>query len=327
MSDINKNWKFDKFLGEGRTCSVYRAIDKITKEYKAIKVINLEKIAKEESVDIKIAFKMVKEEIDILKSLDHPNIVKLTNHFQKKCQCYIIMEYVKGVELFEKIGKGLKENKSKKYFRQICTAVKYCHSMDPPLIHGDLKLENIMIDQNDNIKIIDFGLSKYQINNYIEGKCGTSEYLPPEAIKECKYDGKSFDIWSLGIILYAMTSGMFPNEVVEKKIHISTDIIFPDECKCSQKCKTLITKMLLKRAELRPTIDEILSDPWFFNIDKHKIFLTKLPKIDASSLSSREIKIVRNYNYPKSTITSSSGTNFKKTYIPNGHINLSKSVP
>ena len=134
------------------------------------------------------------------------------------------MEYASGGELFDYIvsKRSLPENESCKYYQQIISGIEYLHKLQ--IVHRDLKPENLLLDSNKNIKIVDFGLSNlYEKNELITTPCGSPSYAAPEMLAGKKYNGLMVDIWSSGIILYAMLCGYLPfdeenNEVLYKNI-------------------------------------------------------------------------------------------------------------
>ena len=124
---------------------------------------------------------------------------------------YFVLEYCKGGELFDYIvkNKRLKEGEACIFFQQIINGVEYLHNQG--IIHRDLKPENLLLDYKNNIKISDFGLSTfYSKNNFLQTACGTPFYAPPEMLEGLQYNGEASDIWSCGIILYAMLCGSLP---------------------------------------------------------------------------------------------------------------------
>jgi serine/threonine protein kinase len=125
----------------------------------------------------------------------------------------LVLEYIPGGDLFDRIieSRRLDEDVARKIFRQLFSAVMYCH--DNMMVHRDLKLENLLLDENDNIKIIDFGFVRtYSKDPYMTLKtyCGSLYYCAPEMIDGTPYPGPSSDIWSLGVILYVITNGYLP---------------------------------------------------------------------------------------------------------------------
>jgi len=208
---------------------------------------------------------MLKREIEILKQLDHPNIIKLYDVHEENDICYMVFEYVAGGELFDFIVRQgrLSENDARKFMRQIVSAIEYCHSL--LIVHRDLKPENLLLDEDGNIKISDFGLS----NIIVPGKrfstfCGSLHYASPEILSGEKYVGPGIDIWSLGIILYCLVVGRQPwdgrtaeeiiNAIANQGLSIPTNI--------SDDCVDLIVSMLRVKEDQRIPISDIRNHAW-----------------------------------------------------------------
>lgn len=153
------------------------------------------------------------QELSILKKVNHINIIKLYELIETSNKIFIVTEYIDGGELYQNIIKQgkLDESKAKMYFCQIIQGIKYLH--ENGICHRDLKPQNIIIDSNQIIKIIDFGLGReYDINQQLKTSCGSPCYAAPEMISGGKYVPLFSDIWSAGIILYAMVCGFLPFE-------------------------------------------------------------------------------------------------------------------
>jgi 5'-AMP-activated protein kinase catalytic alpha subunit len=251
-------------LGEGAFAKVRLATQIHIKEKCAIKIVD--KRLLEGTKDIQ----RLKKEIKILKSIRHKNIIQLFDIMESKTYLYFVMEYCKGGELFDYIvkNKRLKENEACVFFQQIINGVEYLHNQG--IIHRDLKPENLLLDYKNNIKISDFGLSTfYSKNNFLQTACGTPFYAPPEMLEGLQYNGEASDIWSCGIILYAMLCGSLPfpeskEEIIVKKIK-SHDYVIPNYL--SKEAQDMLYHILKINPEERFTIDKIKLHPWF-NLSK-----------------------------------------------------------
>ena len=153
----------------------------------------------------------IKEEVKILTKLDHPNIVKYYETYDDEKYIYLVMEYIGGGELFEKIAEQknqtFTENVAREYLQKLIGACHHMHAQG--IVHRDIKPENIMLSDNNEVKLIDFGLSKRRNpNDKLKTIAGTPYYMAPEVLKGV-YDEKA-DIWSLGVLLYVFMSGYLP---------------------------------------------------------------------------------------------------------------------
>lgn len=236
----------------------------------AIKLIKRDTIMKDSESEIKIH-----REINSLRLLNHPNIVNLVEVLKSGKYIGIVLEYASGGELFDYIlqHKYLKENVAKKLFAQLVSGVDYMHSKG--LIHRDLKLENLLLDKHRNIIISDFGfVNSYnkEKNDLMKTSCGSPCYAAPELVlTQSPYSGKKVDIWSLGVILYAMLAGYLPfdddaeNEdgadIVKLYHYIcSTPLTFPEYI--SPLARDLLRKIIVSDPEKRIGMDEIRNHPW-----------------------------------------------------------------
>lgn len=145
--------------------------------------------------------------------MNHPYIVKIHEAFETEENVYLVMDFVSGGSLHsylkEKPSRRLEEEDAKRILKQILTALQYCHRKS--IAHRDIKLENILLDQEKNIKIIDFGFSTCIPNDKkIKMFCGTPSYMAPEIVSKIEYAGPPADIWASGVLLYALTNGCFP---------------------------------------------------------------------------------------------------------------------
>ena len=173
----------------------------------AVKILEKNKITEEADVE------RVSREIHILKMIRHPNIIQLYEIIETPRQLYLIMEYASGGELFEFIvtNTRLKEKEACKFLQQIISGVEYLHELN--IVHRDLKPENLLLDHEKNIKLVDFGLSNtYTKGGTLKTACGSPCYAAPEMIAGQDYHGARVDMWSCGVILYAMVCGYLPFE-------------------------------------------------------------------------------------------------------------------
>ena len=176
---------------------------------------------------------MVKREITILKKLHHPNIIRLYEVIETEKFLFIITDYASGGEVLDYIvmHNKLSEDRARIFFRQILCALWHCHKLG--IVHRDLKAENILLDENLNIKIIDFGFSNlYSPNHLLKTPCGSPNYAAPELIQQKQYIGPEVDIWSAGVVLYIFLVGTPPFQApdllsVYRKI-LSCDYSIPD---------------------------------------------------------------------------------------------------
>ena len=252
-----------KDIGEGYFGKVKLGIFKPTNEKYAIKIINKKLM--------KIKMKKSKfKEIDITKKFNHINVIYVYKVIDTPENYYIVMEYCKNGELFEYISKKerLDEDEASAFFYQIINGVEYIHSKG--IAHRDLKLENLLLTEDNIIKIIDFGLShEFNGKDLLKTKCGSPSYASPELIAQPFYDGFKSDIWCCGIILYAMLCGYLPfdgdedkdgKDVLFKNI-IEGNLEFPKFI--SELAKDLIIRLLNVDAKERISIPEIKKHPFY----------------------------------------------------------------
>jgi 5'-AMP-activated protein kinase catalytic alpha subunit len=179
---------------------------------------------------------------------------------------YLIMEYCSGDELFKLIvkNKKLQETEACKLYQQLLSAIEYIHSIG--IVHRDLKPENILLDHNNNVKLVDFGLSNlYSPGETLKTACGSPCYAAPEMIRGDRYHGLGADIWSSGVVLYAMVCGYLPFEdQVTKKLYqkiLNAEYKLPQSL--STHCSELLTAIFNTAPEKRITAENIRSHPWY----------------------------------------------------------------
>uniref|UniRef100_A0A8W7PSP1 non-specific serine/threonine protein kinase n=1 Tax=Anopheles coluzzii TaxID=1518534 RepID=A0A8W7PSP1_ANOCL len=192
-------------LGTGSFGKVKIGEHQVTKHKVAVKILNRQKI---KSLDV---VGKIRREIQNLKLFRHPHIIKLYQVISTPTDIFMIMEYVSGGELFDYIVKNgkLQESEARRFFQQIISGVDYCHRH--MIVHRDLKPENLLLDHNRHVKIADFGLSNMMLDGeFLRTSCGSPNYAAPEVISGKLYAGPEVDIWSCGVILYALLCGTLP---------------------------------------------------------------------------------------------------------------------
>ncbi|XP_028092738.1 CBL-interacting serine/threonine-protein kinase 9-like [Camellia sinensis] len=201
-------YEIGKTLGEGSFAKVKYAKNTETGDSVAIKIIDRDRVLRHKILS------QIKREISTMKLIKHPNVLKLIEVMASKTKIYIVLEYVGGGELFDKIAKlgRLKEDEARRYFQQLINAVDYCHSRG--MYHRDLKPENLLLDSFGVLKVSDFGLSAFsqQIREdvLLHTACGTPNYVAPEVLTDKGYDGTATNIWSCGVILFVLMAGYLP---------------------------------------------------------------------------------------------------------------------
>ncbi|KAM5556826.1 CBL-interacting protein kinase 10 [Rosa sericea] len=259
---LMQKFKVEKLLGQGNFAKVYSATNLETNQSVAIKVISKDMVVKTGLID------QTKREITAMRLLKHPNIVQLYEVMASKAKIYLVMEYAKGGELFQKIKKGrLKEEVAWNYFQQLITAVDFCHKRG--VYHRDLKPENLLLDENGVLKVSDFGLSALAESKREDGllhtNCGTPSYVAPEVIRCRAYDGAKADIWSCGVILFALMAGYLPFHD-SNLIHMYKKVC-ASEYQCprwfSRHVRKLLHGILNPNPDQRFLASEIMESSWF----------------------------------------------------------------
>lgn len=212
----------------------------------------------------------VQREINILHLCTHPHIIRLYEVIDTPTDIFLVNEYVSGGELFDYIvSKGrLSADEARNFFHQIVSGVEYCHFQR--IVHRDLKPENLLLDANLNIKIADFGLSNLMRDgDFLRTSCGSPNYAAPEVISGHLYAGPEVDVWSCGVILYALLCGSLPfdDESIPNLFKKIKSGMYSLPTHLSQLARNLIPRMLEVDPMKRITIPEIRLHPWF----QHKL--------------------------------------------------------
>lgn len=249
-----------KTIGEGTFGKVKLGTHILTGDKVAVKILEKERINDVADVE------RVSREIHILKLIRHPNIIQLYEIIETPKQLYLIMEYANGGELFDYIVKKHRvgEEEAWGFFQQIISGIDYIHKLN--IVHRDMKPENLLLDHGHQIKIVDFGLSNtFKEGELLKTACGSPCYAAPEMIAGKTYVGPNADIWSCGIILYALVWGFLPFEdqntaTLYKKI-LAGEFVIPEFL--SSGVKDLIAKVLVTEPENRFKINDIREHSWF----------------------------------------------------------------
>ncbi|OMJ92660.1 hypothetical protein SteCoe_4534 [Stentor coeruleus] len=270
MSD---NYEVKEALGEGSFGSVRKVTHRLTQEDRAVKILHKKKLNSSSNMQ------SILNEVNILRNLDHPNILRVYECYQDKfCYC-IVTELCTGGELFEKITKTqrLSESLCADYIRQILSCLLYMHEKD--IVHRDIKPENFLLDNNGttaNLKLIDFGSATFITKGKnLTHQIGTSYYIAPEVLEK-NYNEKC-DIWSAGVILYVMLSGTPPftgkNDIeIFKKIKKGTyELKSSIWNNVSKPAKDLLQKLLNVNKNQRLSAREALRHPWLRSAIDHPI--------------------------------------------------------
>ncbi|XP_064258261.1 MAP/microtubule affinity-regulating kinase 4-like isoform X3 [Passer domesticus] len=252
------NYRLLRTIGKGNFAKVKLARHVLTGREVAIKIIDKTQL---NPTSLQKLFR----EVRIMKGLNHPNIVKLFEVIETDKTLYLVMEYASAGEVFDYlVSHGrMKEKEARAKFRQIVSAVHYCHQKN--IVHRDLKAENLLLDADANIKIADFGFSnEFSRGSKLDTFCGSPPYAAPELFQGKKYDGPEVDIWSLGVILYTLVSGSLPfdghnlKELRERVLRGKYRVPFY----MSTDCENILRRFLVLNPAKRCTLEQIMKDKW-----------------------------------------------------------------
>uniref|UniRef100_A0A8C1JWR3 non-specific serine/threonine protein kinase n=1 Tax=Cyprinus carpio TaxID=7962 RepID=A0A8C1JWR3_CYPCA len=266
------NYRLLKTIGKGNFAKVKLARHILTGSEVAIKIIDKTQLNPTSLQKVRFTF--------------NTKMFKLFEVIETEKTLFLVMEYASGGEVFDYlVAHGrMKEKEARAKFRQIVSAVQYCHQKH--IVHRDLKAENLLLDADMNIKIADFGFSnEFMVGNKLDTFCGSPPYAAPELFQGKKYDGPEVDVWSLGVILYTLVSGSLPfdgqnlKELRERVLRGKYRIPFY----MSTDCENLLKRFLVLNPTKRGTLEQIMKERWInagFDDDELKPFLE--PEADIS---------------------------------------------
>ncbi|XP_055276015.1 NUAK family SNF1-like kinase 2 isoform X1 [Moschus berezovskii] len=255
--NLRHRYEFLETLGKGTYGKVKKAREG-SGRLVAIKSIRKDKIKDEQDL------MHIRREIEIMSSLNHPHIIAIHEVFENSSRIVIVMEYASRGDLYDYISERqrLSEREARHFFRQIVSAVQYCHQNG--VVHRDLKLENILLDANGNIKIADFGLSNlYHQGKFLQTFCGSPLYASPEIVNGRPYTGPEVDSWSLGVLLYILVHGSMPFDGQDHKTLVKqiSNGAYRQPPKPSDACG-LIRWLLMVNPTRRATLEDVASHWW-----------------------------------------------------------------
>jgi 5'-AMP-activated protein kinase catalytic alpha subunit len=296
-------YKILKMIGKGSFGKVHLGLHILTGKKVAIKCIDKAHIKEEK------AQKKIIQEVKILRSLDNINIIRILEVFENKKYVFIVTEFATNGDLLKYMRENglLKEKMTKKIAVQILRGLEYCHSKN--ILHRDVKLDNILLDSKMRVKLCDFGVSRFMpsaADELVFERCGTPAYIAPEVISGTGYAGFNADIWSLGVLLYALMTGTIPFKAKNipdlHKIILHNDFSFPSGIFLSQQFKSLIRIMLIKDPSKRIVLDEIWRHDW---LKDYSDMYPKQDKKKAALISDIGVGKLTEFGYSKTAVLDS----------------------
>eukprot|EP01136_Pigoraptor_vietnamica_P033896 Opistho-1_new@97236 len=253
------DYRIVKTLGEGTFAKVKLAVHVVSQMKVAIKVID------KRTISDKYVLQNLHREAQIMKRISHPNVIRFYEEIETDNEYCLVMEHAGGGEILDYIvahGK-LSEKETRRFIRQVVSAVEHLHQIG--IVHRDLKAENLLLDDNMNIKIIDFGLSNnFEVGELLRTRCGSFEYTAPELIASKAYVGPGIDVWTIGVNLYAMLTGCLPfvsdNVATIYSLQVAEKYDVPHDI--SPGCRAFLKTLLTVDPTKRPSIGEVRMHPW-----------------------------------------------------------------
>lgn len=268
----NHGYTFGRVLGEGSYAKVKMAEwtqpDTADKNRFACKIICKRKAPRD------FVSKFMPREMDVIKKLDHDNVIRLKSLFEFDSRVFIFMELAENGDLLSYIkhNGAQKNNDAKQLFKDICGGIAYCHSID--IVHRDLKCENLLMTKDNRVKIADFGFARFCTDPTTGRRvlsrtyCGSAAYAAPEILRGQPYNPKMYDVWSMGCVLFIIVCASMPfdDSNMKRMLKAQTDkrIHFPTRVRgqVSELCRKLILRMLEVDVTKRATVDQCLRSEW-----------------------------------------------------------------
>jgi len=277
-----------KTLGVGSFGKVKEGYHELCGQKVAVKILNRSK------VHVMDMTPKVRREIMILRLLNHKHLIKLYEVIECPSDIFVVTEYISGGELFDFIVERgrLPENEARRFFQQLIGGVEYCHRH--MIIHRDLKPENLLLDENLNIKIADLGLANIaRDGEFLRTSCGSPNYAAPEVISGKPYAGPEVDIWSCGVILYALLCGSLPfdDESIAALFRRIKSGQYQMPSYLSPGARDLISRMLIVDPLARITIEQIRKHPWF--VENLPRYLSLPPPTGCARSRSINVEVLR----------------------------------
>ncbi|CAM1314792.1 SIK2 (predicted) [Pycnogonum litorale] len=284
----------ERTIGKGNFAVVKLARHRITKTEVAIKIIDKRRL---DAANLQKVYR----EVQVMKLLNHPHIIKLYQVMETSNMLYLVSEYASQGEIFDHIASHgkMSESMARQKFCQILSAVEYCHQHH--IVHRDLKAENLLLDSNMNIKIADFGFSNfYKPDEHLSTWCGSPPYAAPEVFEGKKYTGPEIDIWSLGVVLYVLVCGALPFD--GSSLPMIRDRVLSGRFRIpyfmSSECENLIRKMLVLDPNKRFTISKIKQHKWMLEspttiIDKSLRIVSSVSPTKSGEFSEQILRIMQ----------------------------------
>ena len=316
-NDFLSDYEIKETIGKGTFSIVKLGINKITNEKVAIKILKKKKMQKNKD---KLR---LEREINILKRLHHINLIKIHKISEESDNYFIVMEYCENGELFNYIvaHERLSEEETAYFFYQLINGLDYIHHKN--IVHRDLKPENLLLSQGNILKIVDFGLSNYYYpeEQLLSTPCGSPCYASPEMVCGNKYNGFKIDVWSCGIIIFAMICGYLPfedpnNEILFKKI-MKCKVEYPEYL--SEEVLDILNKIIVIDPNKRINIEQIRQHPFYLKgknefKKKHKDLIEQVELIENNDSEDNNIEDDIVFNHDNFY---DSGLNIKKSKSSN----------